>query len=123
MSAIDTSRRLARIIGPTLAVTTATEAFNAHIWAGNTAAGVFFNGSVLFVAGLSIVQSHNVWKGWPAAVTAVGWAAAALGTYRMVAPDSVLEGVRRSRPETLKCEWSLSGVSAANGARTPSALH
>ena len=48
---------------------------------------VYFNGTVLFVAGLAIVQAHNVWAlRRPVVVTILGWATMALGLSRMVFP-------------------------------------
>ena len=96
MSSDHASRRLARLIGPSLIVITATEMLNSHIWAGNTAAGVYQNGCVLFVAGLTIAQNHNVWVArWPTVITLLGWGGMALGLLRMAAPDRVLDAVKR----------------------------
>ena len=68
------SRALARLIGPTMIALGATEALNMEIFAGNAPAVVYFNGSVLFAAGLAIVLAHNLWKpDWRVLLTLTGW--------------------------------------------------
>jgi hypothetical protein len=60
-----------------------------HIFAAQTAPVVYLNGTLLFVGGLVIVQSHNHWRlGWPLLVTLTGWSVMALGLMRMIAPDA-----------------------------------
>ena len=82
------SRHLAGLLGPTLIVLSASEAMNAHIWAGVSTTQVYLAGSLWFVAGLSIVRSHNRWSwGWPVIVTLVGWFALIGGSFRMFAPE------------------------------------
>jgi hypothetical protein len=37
---------------------------------------IFLSGILLFVAGVAILRSHNVWTGgWPVVVTVLGWLA------------------------------------------------
>ena len=88
------SKRLAALIGPTIIAITISETINIHIWAANTAAGIHLNGSLLFIAGLSIVRVHNQWRGWPIIVTLVGWFSMLLGLFRMFAPELQLEGAK-----------------------------
>ena len=84
-----TSRTIARILGPACVALAATESLNMHIFIGQTPPVVYLNGTLLFVAGLAIVQSHNRWAwGWPLLVTLTGWAAVALGLWRMIAPEA-----------------------------------
>jgi len=91
------SKYLAGLIGPSLVAITITETINVHIWADNTAAGVFLNGGLLFVAGLAIVRAHNLWvRNWPVVITVVGWAVMALGLFRMSAPELQLKGARNT---------------------------
>lgn len=81
------SRHIAGLAGPTLVVMTTSEALNLDIWAGVSPTLVYLNGLMLFVAGLAIVRTHNVWtRSWPVLVTLLGWAALAVGTLRMFAP-------------------------------------
>ncbi len=91
------SKQLAGLIGPTIIALTVSETINAHIWITNTAPGVYLNGALLFVAGLSIIQSHNLWvRHWPTLVTLTGWMAASLGLFRMFAPEMQLKAVGNS---------------------------
>jgi len=88
------SKQLAGLIGPTLVVLTVSESLNAHIWTGNTASGVYLNGALLFVAGLSVIRSHNLWvRQWPTLITLTGWMATSLGLFRMFAPEMQLKAV------------------------------
>ncbi len=69
-----------------MAITT-SEALNLDIWAGVSPTLVYLNGVLLFVAGLAIVRTHNVWvRRWPVLVTLLGWVALAIGLLRMFAP-------------------------------------
>ncbi|MHB8140265.1 MAG: hypothetical protein ACYDHD_03240 [Vulcanimicrobiaceae bacterium] len=81
------SRRIARIVGPTLIALGITEAINIDRFAGNAAPVVYLNGTVLFVAGLAIIQAHNRWvRDWSVLVTLTGWVLFFGGLYRMFAP-------------------------------------
>jgi len=83
------SQHIARILGPTLIALSASEAVNPHIWAGVSATQVYLAGALWFVAGLSIVCTHNLWSGgWPALVTFMGWFAIVGGLFRMFAPEA-----------------------------------
>ena len=92
-----TSYNLARLLGPALTVVTMTEAMNSHIWSTNTAPVVYLNGTILFVAGLSLVQNHNIWTlKWPIFITLIGWGALGVGAARMLWPEKMLEGIRKT---------------------------
>jgi hypothetical protein len=91
------SKNIAGLLGPSIVAITLTETVNIHIWAGNTAAGVYFNGAVLFVAGLAIVRAHNLWvRAWPVLVTLAGWFIMLLGLFRMCFPELQLEGAKHT---------------------------
>ncbi len=84
-----TSRRIARIAGPTLIVLGLSEAINIDSFAGIAAPVVYLNGALLFIADLSIVQAHNRWvRNWPLILTLVGWILMFGGLYRMFAPTA-----------------------------------
>jgi len=53
------SKGIAGLLGPTRIAATITEAMNGHIWDTSIPAVVYLNGTILFVAGLSIVPAHN----------------------------------------------------------------
>ena len=81
------SRHIAGPAGPTLIAITTSEALNLDIWTGVSPTLVYLNGVLLFVAGLTIVRTHNVWiRRWPVLLTLLGWAALAVGLARMFAP-------------------------------------
>jgi hypothetical protein len=63
------SRRIAGLVGPTLMALSASEALNYRIWEENLAPVTYLDGALLFVGGLSIVRTHNCWRG--------GWLAGA----------------------------------------------
>jgi hypothetical protein len=82
------SKSIAGLLGPTLIAVSISEAMNLHIFANNPAPIVYLNGTLLFVAGLSIVRVHNWWTGgWPVLVTLMGWLAILGGLIRMIAPE------------------------------------
>ena len=91
------SKNIAGLIGPSIIAITLSETANIHIWAGNTAAGVHFNGAVLFVTGLAIVRTHNLWvRGWPVLITLAGWFLMLLGLFRMFFPELQLEAAKHT---------------------------
>jgi len=87
------SKHIAGLIGPTIMALAMSEAINLHIWAYNVAPVTYLNGTLLFVAGLSIIRAHNRWTvGWPVMVTLVGWVAILGGLFRMFAPEAQQAG-------------------------------
>ena len=89
------SRRIAGLLGPTLIALAVSEAMNLRVMADNPASVglVYLNGTLLFVAGVAIVQVHNRWtRGWPVLVTVMGWFAILGGVIRTVAPQAATSG-------------------------------
>lgn len=84
---MDISRRIARILGPTLIALTITEAPNLRLFAGNPAPVVYLDGTLLFIAGVAILQAYARWS-WSLStlVTLCGWAFVLAGLYRMAFP-------------------------------------
>jgi uncharacterized membrane protein HdeD (DUF308 family) len=83
------SRNLAGLVGPPIVVLAITEALNLDILRTNTAATIYFNGTVLFVVGLALIRAHNVWtREWPVMLTLTGWVALVMGLYRMFVPGA-----------------------------------
>lgn len=83
------AKRISRILGPALIVLGVTEAINLPVFAGNPAPLVYLNGTLLFVAGVAIVQAHGRWTSdWRTLVTLSGWVLILGGLYRMVAPGA-----------------------------------
>lgn len=93
------SKHLAELIGPTLIAISISEAMNLPIFANNPAPVVYLNGTLLFVAGLSIIRAHNRWtRGWPVLVTFVGWLFLLGGLIRMIAPEFAQRSVQDPTP-------------------------
>lgn len=87
------SKQLAGMIGPTLIALTITEVLNSHIWLTVSAPQTYLAGSLWFVAGLSIIRSHNYWTiGWPVLITLIGWFGILGGLSRMVFTEPVQQG-------------------------------
>lgn len=83
------SRFLAKLMGPTLLAMSAAMLVNRDAMQQIAAqvaddyAVIFLSGILLLVTGLAIVQVHNIWQGWPALITALGWLAIVGGLIRM----------------------------------------
>ena len=89
------SRRIAGLLGPTLMALAVSEAMNLRVMAEHPASVglVYLNGTLLFVAGVAILQVHNRWtRGWPMLVTVMGWFAILAGVMRMFAPRATTSG-------------------------------
>jgi len=87
------SKKLAGLIGPSIIAVTLSEALNLHIWRYNIAPVTYLNGTILFIAGLSIVRAHNYWsRTWPVLVTLTGWFTLLGGLFRMFAPEAQQAG-------------------------------
>jgi uncharacterized membrane protein HdeD (DUF308 family) len=60
---------------------------NLDIWTNTPVPVVYLSGTLLFVAGLSIVSVHNRWaRDWTVLVTLMGWFVILGGLIRMFAP-------------------------------------
>ena len=88
---MEKSRSLAGIIGPTLIVMVMSElkAWNPNLYDTQIVPLVYLSGVLMFIAGLSIVRTHNIWVlGWPLSITLVGWLGMLLGLIRMFFPQA-----------------------------------
>jgi uncharacterized membrane protein HdeD (DUF308 family) len=99
------SQRIAGLLGPILIALSVSEALNLRLLTEqigpNLVHVIYLNGTLLFVAGLSIVRAHNYWtRKWPVLVTLTGWISMLFGLIRMFAPVSGAElGLDVQRPE------------------------
>jgi hypothetical protein len=82
------SKSIAGLPGSTLVAIALSEFMNLRIlWAKTSLSVIYLNGSLLFIAGLSIVRVHNLWTGgWHALVTLIGWLVMLSGLVRMFFP-------------------------------------
>jgi hypothetical protein len=66
-----------------------TERMNIDIFSTQTAPVVYLNGTLLFIAGVAILQAHACWRrDGSAFVTLTGWFVVGIGLYRMIAPEA-----------------------------------
>jgi hypothetical protein len=86
---LQNSKLIAGLAGPMLMALSLSEAISYHIWTINIAPVTYLDGSLLFLAGISIIRVHNHWiRGWPVIVTLVGWFASLMGLWRMFFPEA-----------------------------------
>jgi len=84
---------LARLIGPVLLVAGLIALFNPKLlveMAREFLAGralLFLAGVLAMLAGLAIVNTHNIWTGWPVVITIFGWISIVAGIARMAFPE------------------------------------
>ncbi|WP_296815375.1 hypothetical protein [Brevundimonas sp.] len=92
---MDRSRFLAGLIGPTLAAVALSLLINPTLVPEMTDviqrdfALILIAGVLALLAGLAIVMTHNVWKGWPGIITAFGWLAILGGLGRILFPAQI----------------------------------
>jgi len=82
------SKRIAGLLGPTIITMVASEfpLVQPHLYDAQIPPVVYLSGVLMFVAGLAIVQAHNVWqRDWTVLVTLSGWFFLLLGLFRMFA--------------------------------------
>ena len=82
------SKRIAGLLGPTIVMMVASEfpLVQPHLYDAQIPPVIYLSGALMFVAGLAIVQAHNVWhRDWTVLVTLSGWFFLLLGLFRMFA--------------------------------------
>ena len=83
-----TSKRIAGLLGPCLMAMLVSEfpLVQPHLYDQQIPPVVYLSGVLMFVAGLAIVRSHNLWRrDWTVLVTLCGWFLLTLGLFRMFA--------------------------------------
>ena len=92
---MERSRFLASVIGPALAALGVAFFLNTSELPmiigilGRNYLTIMMSGFVGLIAGLLIVNCHNVWRGWPAMVTLIGWVLIVTGMVRLIFPGLV----------------------------------
>jgi hypothetical protein len=107
------SRHIAGLLGPTIIalITSENDFVNPHLYDHQIPPVVYLSGTLLFVAGLSIVRAHNRWTaGWPVLVTLTGWFAFLLGLFRMFTPGFYERGARENTTALLAIEIALLAI-------------
>jgi hypothetical protein len=89
-----TSLNIARLVGPVLCAIGIGMLANQATYrdmAVQFLAGlpfIYFSGILMVVAGLAILNVHNVWTpDWRSTVTAIGWVLTGVGAFRIIAPQ------------------------------------
>jgi hypothetical protein len=91
------SKSIAGLLGPTLIANGVAVLVNLNTWRSlaeqftRDPVLIYIVGIAVFVTGLAIVQRHNVWRGWPVAVTVFGWLILVAGLVRMLFPVQLAE--------------------------------
>lgn len=87
---MEQSKSIAKIVGPTLMVMVFSEMkfWNPNLYDDQIAPVIYLNGTLLFIAGLSIIVKHNFWVlNWKVLITLLGYCAILLGLMRMLFPE------------------------------------
>ncbi|MVM37348.1 hypothetical protein GO730_06400 [Spirosoma sp. HMF3257] len=87
---MEKSKSIAGIVGPTLIgmVFSEMRLWNPTLYDTQIVPLIYLNGVLLFVAGLAIVKSHNIWiYGWQTLITIIGYSAIIVGLLRMFFPQ------------------------------------
>jgi hypothetical protein len=93
LSAMENSKALAKVIGPSLCVMSISEMINLPIWTKAVASVTYLNGIILFITGLYVVRIHNSWKpDWTILITLSAWLGMALGLFRVFFPEAKQAG-------------------------------
>jgi len=85
---VTTSKTIGGLLGPTLIATVVSEfpLVQPTLYDEQIPPVVYLSGMIMFVAGLSIVRWHNLWRrNWTVLVTLSGWFLLALGLVLMFA--------------------------------------
>jgi hypothetical protein len=93
---METSKFLARLIGPFLVVIGIGLLINGDVYQQmatqflQNLGLIYVSGLLALVAGLAIVNTHNIWTGdWRVIITILGWASAIGGAVRIMFPQFV----------------------------------
>lgn len=84
---------IAKLIGPTLIAVGISALVNPNLIRDmgkeviDSTAFVFIAGLAALLLGLAIVNTHNVWSGWPVIITIIGWLAVIAGVLRLIFPN------------------------------------
>lgn len=103
---MDTSLFLARLLGPMLLVIGLSVLINRENFRAMAKEMVasreqmFIVGLLTLLGGLAIVNTHNVWNGWPTIITVFGWIFVIGGATRLLFPDAVrsIQGAAIEKP-------------------------
>jgi hypothetical protein len=93
-TAVANSKQVGGLVGPTLVAMLVSEfpLVQPRLYDDQIPPVVYLSGVLMFVAGLAVVRSHNVWaRNWTLLITLSGWFFLALGLVRMFAASQYLQ--------------------------------
>lgn len=96
-TAVANSKQVGGLVGPTLVAILVSEfpLVQPRLYDTQIPPVVYLSGVLLFVAGLAVVRSHNVWaRCWIVLITLSGWFFLALGLVRMFAASHYLQATQ-----------------------------
>jgi hypothetical protein len=96
-TAVANSKQVGGLVGPTLVAILVSEfpLVQPRLYDTQIPPVVYLSGVLLFVAGLAVVRSHNVWaRNWTVLITLSGWLFLALGLVRMFAASRYLQAMQ-----------------------------
>ena len=91
------SKQVGGLVGPTLVAILVSEfpLVQPRLYDTQIPPVVYLSGVLLFVAGLAVVRSHNVWaRNWTVLITLSGWSFLALGLVRMFGASQYLQAMQ-----------------------------
>jgi hypothetical protein len=95
------SKQVAALVGPTIVAMIASEfpLVQPHLYDAQIPPVVYLSGVLMFVGGLAVVLTHNVWApNWTVLVTLSGWFFLALGLIRMFAASQYRQASADTSP-------------------------
>lgn len=96
-TAVANSKQVGGLVGPTLVAILVSEfpLVQPRLYDTQIPPVVYLSGVLLFVAGLAVVRSHNVWaRNWTVLITLAGWFFLALGLVRMFGASQYLQAMQ-----------------------------
>jgi hypothetical protein len=95
------SKQIGALVGPTIVAMIVAEfpLVQPHLYDAQIPPVVYLSGVLMFVAGLAIVRTHNVWaRNWTVLVTLSGWFFLGLGLVRMFSADQYRQASADTSP-------------------------
>lgn len=100
-TSVTDSKQIAGLLGPTMVAMLVSEfpLIQAHLYDAQIPPVVYLSGVAMFVAGLAVVRTVNLWtRNWAVLVTLSGWFFLALGLLRMFAADQYQREAAETSP-------------------------
>ena len=95
------SNQIAGILGPTMVAMLLAEfpLVQPHLYDAQIPPVVYLSGVLLFVAGLAIIRTHNIWaRDWTVLITLSGWFFLLPGVVRMFAASQYHQAAGNTNP-------------------------